>query len=194
MVIGITGASGAGKHTAALHLQKKGWVILDADAIAHYLYRPYTNVWKAVTETFGEKILNQDDSINRAKLGQIVFDPLHPKEADEALAKLDAIVHPYVRRRLGEEARFQSKKGAKVAVVAALWQELGLMDICEKILWVETQPEIAIRRVCARDNISSEMARMRLRGQQPPSKSVQIVENNGSIEDFHAQLDKILEN
>ena len=94
MILGITGISGSGKHTAANFLKQKGWVVLDADKIAHYLYRPYTSLWKAVVKEFGEDILSANDKIDRQKLSKIVFDPNNP----EGLKKLNEITHPEIKR------------------------------------------------------------------------------------------------
>ena len=192
MVLGITGISGSGKHTAANYLQKKGWVVLDADTLAHHLYRPYTNVWKAIVKEFGEKILNQDDSINRVQLGKIVFDPAHPEEAEKALLKLNGIVHPFVRRRLEEDIHYDVRRGMSVAVVAALWKELGLGEICEKLLWVSADPGLAMDRILRRDGISSEIYAQRVRGQKPPLKPDWALENNGTPEELYGKLSAAL--
>lgn len=188
MVLGITGISGSGKHTAAGYLQKKGWVVLDADTLAHHLYRPYTNVWKAIVKEFGEKILNQDDSVNRVQLGKIVFDPAHPDEADKALQKLNGIVHPYVRRHLAEEVHYDVRRGVSVAVVTSLWKELELGELCEKLLWVKSDPKLAMDRILRRDGISPEMYGQRIRGQNPPAKPDWALDNNGTPEELYGKL------
>lgn len=192
MVLGITGISGVGKHTVAGYLQRKGWTVLDADAIAHYLYRPYTNVWKEVVEAFGEGILNQDDVINRSKLGKIVFDAQNPEKADAALRKLNGIVHPYVRRRMEEEIHHFSHKGGNIAVVAALWKELDLGSLCDKILLVRAESSMAIERVCKRDNIGEEMCTLRIKKQSVPPAPDWTVENNGTPEELYRKMGEIL--
>ena len=100
MTLGITGISGSGKHMVANFFKEKEWVILDADKIAHDLYRPYTGVWKKITKEFGEKILNTDDTINRFKLSEIVFNPSDPDASKLLLGKLNQIIHPYMKRRM----------------------------------------------------------------------------------------------
>jgi len=192
MVLGITGISGSGKHTVADYLQKKGWIVLDADTIAHYLYRPYTNVWKAIVEAFGEKILNQDDSISRVQLGKIVFDVEHPELAEKALQKLNGIVHPYVRRRLDEEVHYNLRKNLNIAVVGALWKELEMGKLCEKMLCVTAKPALAKERILKRDGVSAEAYGMRVKYQESPSKTDWTVENNGSPEDLYKKLSAVL--
>ncbi len=192
MVLGITGISGSGKHTAAGYLQRKGWIVLDADTIAHYLYRPYTNVWKSIVDMFGEKILNQDDSISRVQLGKIVFDTAHPESAEKALLKLNEIVHPYVRRRLDEEIHFNMRKNLSIAVVGALWKELELAKLCEKMLWIKADPALAKERIMKRDGVSAEAYAMRIKAQEPPKSPDWSMDNNGSPEDLYAKLSAAL--
>jgi dephospho-CoA kinase len=188
MVLGITGISGSGKHTAASYLQKRGWVVLDADTLAHYLYRPYTSVWKAITEAFGERVLNQDDSISRAQLGKVVFDVAHPEEAEKALRKLNDIVHPYVRRRLEEEVHYNMRKNLNIAVVAALWKELELKKLCEKLLWIKTDLALAQERIRKRDGVSAEEYALRVKNQESPPKPDWTLENNGTPEELYGEL------
>ena len=192
MVLGITGISGSGKHTASKYFQKKGWVVLDADEIAHYLYRPYTSVWKAVTTEFGEKILNQDDTINRQKISQIVFNPADPESAGKALKKLNEIIHPYVRRHIENEIHHQLRRKTNIVIVVALWRESGLDDMCNKILVVKATPELRVKRIQGRDGVSQETYNMRIKNQNEPEKSDFVVENNGTVEELNKKLDGIL--
>ena len=192
MILGITGISGSGKHMAASFLHKKGWVILDADSMAHYLYRPYTNVWKAIVKEFGERILNQDDTINRTMLSKVVFNPDKPQESLEALKKLNSFVHPSIKRRLIDEIRYHSRKGLNVAVVAALWHELGIDQACEKMLVVKAKPNLTQERIMKRDSIPADVYRLRTKNQADPEKADWVVENNGTPEEFFAALAKTI--
>lgn len=193
MILGITGISGAGKHTASEYLKQKGWVILDADKIAHLLYRPYTELWKAVVNEFGEKILNQDDTINRFKLSEIVFEVADPKKADKALLKLNKIAHPFVNRQIKDEIHRHFRRGSDIAVIGALWKEADLIDSCEKILLVKANPELRLKRVKKRDGISDSMIQMRIRNQTEPDKPDWTIENNGTKLELDKKMEKILE-
>ncbi|MBN1259031.1 dephospho-CoA kinase [Candidatus Peregrinibacteria bacterium] len=187
MVLGITGKSGAGKHTAAEFLRQKGWVILDADRIAHFLYRPYTHVWKAVTKKFGEDILGSADIIDRQKLGRIVFDE-SPK-GKKALEDLNAILHPAIRHYFTKELHFlRRKEKTMVAVVAALWEETGLPEFCEKILLITSNEAVAFERIRKRDGINEAAYRSRISRQSVPPRADFIVENNGAFADFYQAL------
>ncbi|MBU1017438.1 dephospho-CoA kinase [Patescibacteria group bacterium] len=188
MILGITGISGSGKHTAAHFFEQKGWVILDADKIAHRSYRPYTAVWKAVIREFGEGILNTDDTINRVKLGKIVFNASEPEVSKMALSKLNQIIHPYMKRRIRNEIHRHFRRQSNIAIVVALWRESGLEDCCEKILLIKAASELRSRRIQGRDGISPETYGMRIQNQTEPPQSDFVVENSGSLADFRKKL------
>ncbi|MBN2096047.1 dephospho-CoA kinase [Candidatus Peregrinibacteria bacterium] len=191
MILGITGISGSGKHTAAHYFEQRGWVILDADKIAHHSYRPYTAVWKAVVREFGEGILNQDDTINRVKLGKIVFSASEPEESEKALSKLNQIVHPYMKRRIKNEIHRHFRRQSNIAIVVALWRESDLEDCCEKILLIKADPALRRKRIQGRDGISPETYEMRVKNQTEPPQPDFIVENSGSLTDFREKLGQL---
>lgn len=191
MTLGITGISGAGKHTAANFFQKKGWVILDVDKMAHNSYRPYTNAWKAIVREFGEGILNQDDTINRVKLGKIVFNASDPNQAEKDLHKLNEIVHPYIKRSINNEIHRYFHRQANIAVIVALWEEVSLEDCCDKILLLKADPALCSKRIQGRDGISPETYGMRTRSQTEPPHPDFIVHNSGTIDELNAKLSEV---
>jgi len=188
MVLGITGISGSGKHTAAKFLEQRGWKVLDADKIAHSLYRPYTHVWKGISTRFGEKILNQDDTINRQKLGAIVFDTDHPEEANKALQDLNNLVHPELHRRLKEEVRYLHKKGGHVILVGALWEEIKMREMVSFMLLLKAPLEISVERIQKRDGLSETMVIQRIQAQKNPPNPDKIIENKRDLQMFYKSL------
>ena len=191
MILGITGISGSGKHTSAHYFKRKGWVVLDVDKIAHHSYRPYTLVWKRIVREFGEGILNRDDTINRQKLGKIVFNASQPKEAKKTLKKLNQIVHPYIKRSLKNEIHRYFRRKADIVVVAVLWKELEIKKICDKILLITADLDLARKRIQKRDNISPETYQMRVKNQSIPKNPDFMVENNGTIRELNSKLAEI---
>jgi len=193
MVLGITGISGSGKHTAAKFFKQNGWVILDADKIAHYLYRPYTGVWKSIVKEFSEEILTKNDLIDRVKLGKIVFNASKPDEAKAALDKLNQIIHPYVIRHIRNEIHRQYRRGSDIAIVVALWRESGLENICDKLLLVKAAPELRSKRIQGRDGISPETYQMRINNQNEPPNPDFVVENDGNVKELNGKLGEVLQ-
>ncbi len=191
MTLGITGISGSGKHMVANFFKEKEWVILDADKIAHDLYRPYTGVWKKITKEFGEKILNTDDTINRFKLSEIVFNPSDPDASKLLLGKLNQIIHPYMKRRMKEVIHRHFHRESNIVVIAALWEELELKKLCDKILLIKANPETRLKRIQNRDGISAEMYKMRIKNQKDISDPDYTIENNGELRELKGELNGI---
>src|SRR4051812_13822233 len=91
VMVGLTGGIGSGKSTVAEFLADRGARVIDADRVAHEVYAPATLGFERIVERFGDGVVADDGSIDRARLGALVFrDPA-------ALADLNAIVHPLVR-------------------------------------------------------------------------------------------------
>lgn len=191
MIIGITGISGSGKHEAAEFFKKRHWVVLDADKIAHHLYRPYTNVWKVIVKEFGEGILTTNDVIDRVKLGKIVFNAKDEAGAKVALEKLNRIVHPYLKRRITENIHRHFRRKSNIVIVVALWRELNVRSRCDKLILIKARPKLREKRMLKRDGISSVTYQMRVRNQTEPIKPDFVVENNGTPDDFRLSLNKI---
>ena len=190
MILGITGKIGVGKNTATQFFEQRGWAVLDADEIAHKLYRPYQRVWREVVERFGEGILKKDDVIDRQKLRQLVFG--ESEETKKALLDLNKIVHPELKRYLKDEIYFLNKKKKNVVVCAALWKELGLFEVCEKVLLIKTGAALAYERVHKREGASFEMFESLDNAQTEPPNADFVVENEGDFQSLYKQLNLIL--
>lgn len=187
MILGITGKSGSGKHTAANFLEQKGWEVLDADKIAHHLYRPYTRVWKKITKYFGEDILTGKDVIDRQKLGEIVF----KKGNEEKLQALNSFVHPEIKRHIKDEIYYFNKKKRDAVVIGALWEELELFSLCDKVILVTANEQLAFERVKKRDGITREMYEIRVGRQSHPNKPDFIINNEDKFQEFYKELNTL---
>jgi dephospho-CoA kinase len=187
MILGITGISGSGKHTAGDFLKQKGWVILDADKIGHYLYRPYTRVWKGIVDHFGEGVLGVNDKIDRQKLSKIVFDP---NKLDE-LSALNKITHPEIKRHIKNEIHHLRNRKPNIIVIGSLWAEIGMPEYCEKILLITANDELAFERIKKRDGISQEAFNMRIKNQAVPPNPDFTVANEADFQDLYKSLTKL---
>lgn len=190
MILGITGKSGAGKHTAAQFFEQKGWRVLDADKIAHRLYRPYQRIWRDMVDHFGEGILTKDDQIDRQKLKKIVFGKT--PEAKKALSELNAIVHPELQRHLADEIYYLKKKNENTIIVGALWKEVGLFELCDRVLLVQAGDAVAYERVRKRDGIDFDTYETAIENQPLPENPSLIIENEGSFQDLYKKLNSAL--
>ena len=167
VIIGLTGGILTGKSTVSGMLSERGAVIIDADKIGHEAYKPQTDVWQELVDTFGEWVLKQNDEIDRKRLGDIVFhDP-------SALTLLNKIVHPRMREMIEKELKRLKEEAVPVVVLeAAVLIEAKWTDLIDQI-WVTTAPEEkVIDRLQNRIGLSEEQARARIAAQLPPEDKV----------------------
>lgn len=190
MILGITGKIGVGKDTASRFFEQRGWRVIDADQTAHKLYRPYQRVWREVVDYFGEGILSKNDIIDRQKLKQIVFQ--NSPEGKKALADLNAIVHPELKRYLKDEVYFLSKRKLNILITAALWKELDLFGLCDKVILIKTGDALAYERLHKREGMSFDMFEALMHHQSDPEKADFVVENEGDFQHLYKQLNGVL--
>ncbi|MFE9969882.1 dephospho-CoA kinase [Streptomyces hirsutus] len=158
LTVGLTGGIGAGKSEVSRLLVECGAVLIDADRIAREVVAPGTPGLTAVVEAFGEEILTEDGSLDRPRLGAIVF-------ADkEKLALLNSIVHPLV----GARSRELEEAAAEDAVVVhdvPLLTENGLASLYDLVIVVDASTETQLERLVGRRGMSEEDARARMAAQ-----------------------------
>jgi dephospho-CoA kinase len=158
--VGLTGGIGAGKSEVSRLLVERGAVLIDADRIAREVVALGTPGLAAVVDTFGEDVLTPDGSLDRPKLGSIVFaDP-------EKLAALNSIVHPLVgtRSRALEDA---APEGAVVVHDVPLLAENGLAPLYDLVIVVDARPETQLDRLVRLRGMTEEDARARMAAQAP---------------------------
>jgi dephospho-CoA kinase len=161
--IGLTGPIGCGKSTVAGWLRDLGAVVVDADVIARDVVEPGTPDLTAVIEAFGPGVVAEDGSLDRAALGRIVFvDP-------DALARLEAIVHPAVRPRILAGIAAAERDGAPAVVIEAIkLVEGGLAELCDEVWLVVCDPGEQRRRLGGRGLTAAEADR-RIAAQADPA-------------------------
>lgn len=190
LLIGLTGGIGSGKSTVSAALAARGAVVVDADAIVRELQQPGTEVFAEMVERFGPGIVGEDGQLDRAAVAEVVFtDP-------EALAALNAIVHPRVGLEI--ERRLQELRDTDAVVVldVPLLVESGRSDMAGTIV-VDLDPEVAVRRLVEHRGMSEEDARNRI-GRQASreerlAKADLVIDNHGSPEDLEAEVDRAWE-
>jgi dephospho-CoA kinase len=146
MIVGLTGRYCAGKSWVGSFFEQKGFAIIEVDNLGHAALND--SISQLIT-TFGEQILNEDKSINRKALGEIVF------SNKERLKELEAIVHPKMvkaTQALVEKYKNENYKG--VVINAALLQRMDLVKLCDRVCYVATPSLIRLKRAVKRDNAS----------------------------------------
>ena len=183
-VIGLTGNIATGKSTVARMLADRGACVIDADRLAHVAMRPGKPIHQRIVERFGPAVCTDTGEIDRSALGAIVF-----KDAD-ALADLEAIVHPWVvretRRRLADCA-------APVAVVEAIKLLEAEMHADCDVVWVVTAPrDQQLARLVDERGLSRQEAERRVDAQSPQeakaARADLVIDNSGTLNELQSQV------
>jgi dephospho-CoA kinase len=183
-VIGLTGNIATGKSVVRRMLEHLGAYTIDADALSHRVISKGAPGYQPVLDTFGKWLLDKDEQINRSKLGQIVF-------ADkEALKRLEAIIHPYVRQAIDILVRRAKQKVVVIEAIKLL--ESPLRDQCESI-WVSDAPQhVQVERLVRKRGLSKEESLQRVKMQAPQNEKLAladvVITNNGSYDDLWKQV------
>ena len=187
-VLGLTGGIGSGKSAAAQILGDLGAVVVDADRVGHETYRPGTPGWQQVVDAFGREVVAADGTIDRARLGAIVF-------ADAAqLARLNAIVHPLIRAAVAERISAARAAGRTPAVVveAALLVEAKWDALVDEVWVVTARREVIEQRLMAQRGLDRSAIATRMRAQlsdqERAARADVIVDNSGSRAALRAAL------
>lgn len=189
--IGITGGIGSGKSTAARLLERLGAYVIDADRVGHEVYAPGTEGWQRVFDAFGPTIVAADGTVDRARLGALVFG-----DADK-LALLNRIVHPLiaeaVRRRIADK-RAAGCRGP-IVVEAAVLIEANWQTLVDEVWVVVASPATVVDRVAAQRGLppAAITARMQaqIRDEDRRRHADVVIENNGSLDALRARLEQL---
>ena len=192
-VIGLTGGIGAGKSTVSDYLLDKGFTVIDADKIARSMTEKGSETLQALTEAFGEDILFTDGCLDRKKLAAIVFSD------EKKRLVLEELTTKKVVQIIEEKITGLQEEGyeAPVFIDAPLLFESGADKLCDAVWLVDASIDIRIRRVMARDDVTSEEVKRRILNQMSSSekiaRSTDIIDNSKGKEALYEQVERVLE-
>jgi len=189
--VGLTGSIAVGKSFVVGVLAELGCHVIDADEIARQVVEPGTEGLKSVCDAFGEAVLNEDGSLNRPKLGTIIF-------GDEAKrTKLNSLLHPLIIAAQDDRIREfqQHDPGGIVIIDAALMIESGGYRRLDKLIVVHCRPEIQLQRLMSRDGLSREAAEQRIDSQMPQEQKREyadfLIDTSGDFDSTRAQVEVV---
>jgi dephospho-CoA kinase len=190
--VGLTGGIASGKSTVAEFLHRLGASVVDADQVARDVVAPGTDGFVAVVDAFGAEMVGPDGSLDRAKLGALVF------EDEEARETLNGITHPRIaaesQRRI---ARERASDAPYVVYEAALLVENGLAEAFRPLVVVAIAPEQQIARLMARDGSTAEEAQKRIDSQLPLEDKLAladfIIRNDGALPETEQRVREVHE-
>lgn len=191
LLVSLTGGIGCGKSIIARVFKEKGCYIHSADITARELMAPDRPAWKKIVTRFGNEVCHPDRTINRKRLGAIIFSDPKAREF------LNNLIHPLVhkeRLRLISELEKQRRWTIFISE-AALTVEAGLTDQFDKIVVVFCSEREQIRRLMERDDISEEEARLKIQAQMPQSEKCEYadykIDASGTLSETVEQAEKI---
>jgi dephospho-CoA kinase len=183
-IIGLTGPIAAGKDTVAKILHRRGALVLDADRIAHMLYEPQTDIWREIVRAFGSKILNRGGTINRKKLGKIVFADKRKLEA------LNQIVHPALKDAIDQRLKTEDQRPF-IVINAAVLKEIGLIDLVDEVWVVIASRENRLKRLM-KTGLSKREALQRINAQALQKEYLVmadvVIRNDGTFKELNAEV------
>lgn len=188
--VGLTGGVASGKSTVSAMLRDLGAIVIDADVLAREVVARGTPGLEAVVTSFGPQVLADDGSLDRARLGAIVFaDP-------SRRAALEAIIHPLVRARAAE---IESTAPPDVLVVhdIPLLVETGQAGAFDAVVVVDVPEGLQVERAVRDRGWSEDEARSRVRAQATPAErlaaATYVVDNSGTLEDLRQRVTEVFE-
>ncbi|HEY9790351.1 MAG TPA: dephospho-CoA kinase [Candidatus Obscuribacterales bacterium] len=184
-VVGITGTIGSGKSLIGDLLRKRSYKVIDTDEVVHDLFGSDAGLQRAIADRFGREVVTPTGTIDRNKLGDIVFNDA------EARRDLEAIVHPAVVQRCDQLVHEHSKDRLVFFLVPLLF-EAGLADRYDQIWTVITDDAVLKQRLMQRTGLSSAEVDKRIAAQMPQkekaARSHKIIDNTGTRDDTERQV------
>jgi dephospho-CoA kinase len=186
--IGLTGGIGSGKSTVSQILAELGAFVIDADKVGHEIYLPGKEAWRQVTAAFGRDIVAADQTIDRKKLGALVF------ASAEARKELNSIVHPLMFQDIGQRIAEKRAQGftKPIVVEAAILIEANWLPLVDEVWVVVTGKGAVIERVAAQRGLSAQDTEARIASQLADAERLKyahlVIRNDESLEDLRKQV------
>jgi len=190
-LLGLTGGIASGKSTFAARLAERGVPVVDADALARQVVEPGAPALAEIADAFGPSVLMPDGSLDRRRLGALVF-------ADPASRRrLEAITHPAIRVAMSAELGRLSASGQSLAFYdVPLLFEVGLQDQLDAVVVVWAPRPVQLERLARRDHLAPAEAEARLAAQlsldEKAARADFVVANDGPLEALGDKADRLL--
>ena len=189
MILGVTGGSGCGKSSFSKLLAAKGAQVIDADETARQIVEPGMPALGEIAEAFGREYLCSDGTLDRKKLGKLVFSDA------KKLHILNKITHKYIIAEI--KRKLDELHAAVIVIDAALLFETPLAELCTRTVCVLAEERVRAERIMARDGLSEEQALDRIRSQQKDafyiSHADDVIYNNGTEKELKEACQKYWE-
>ena len=186
--IGLTGGIGSGKSTATKIFSNLGITVIDADQIAHKLTQSGTESFNKIKELFGNEFITHNGELDRRKIAKYIFSNPSKKLA------LENILHPVIKHNMLQKIEELSHKNYIILEIPLLI-ETGFVDIVDRILVIETDTKIKIKRIQQRDDRTEAQIRSimshQINHEQRLEQADDILDNNGSLDDLRNSIERL---
>lgn len=188
LVLGLTGNIGCGKSSLSNIFRNNNIEVIDADIISRHIFED-KNLLKVVFNVFGEDIKNNDGTLNRKKLGNIVFND------NDKLKKLNSLTHPKIREKIIENIKkFDNKK--IIIIDGALLIEAKFLDLVDKLIVITCEENQQILRIMNRDKCSIDEAINKISSQMKQEDKIKyadyIIDNSSNITKLQYEANKLI--
>ncbi len=193
IVVGLTGGIGSGKSTVSNMLIERNIPVIDADKISREVLIIYPEVLWSIKKEFGEEVFDENDNLDRKKLGAMIFSNEIFKK------KLENIIIPYIKKEIFDKIEKYVKAGEKLCIVdAPTLIENNLHKYMDEVIVIVVNEKIQIKRVMARDSLSKKDALNRINSQMPLKEKLKYatytIDNSDTLSHTGEQLDNIIFN
>ncbi len=190
LVLGLTGSIGCGKSSASSMLSKDGISIIDADLVSRQILDDETSLQR-VFEAFGESVVNNDKTLNRKALANIVFND------ENKLKILNDITHPKIKEKILNKVKYYREINKHIVVIdAPLLIEGGYLEVIDRLLVVTCDEKVQIDRITKRDNSTKEEALARINNQMSQEDKVKyadyVIDNSTSVDELKIKIKEFL--
>jgi len=183
MIVGLTGGIGSGKSAAANFFQNEGITVIDADHLAREVIEQDTPGFKSIVDYFGSDVIGDDGSVDRDKLRKVVFDNNEKKKV------LESITHPLVGELMAK--KIATAKSPYSIIMVPLIFETNTMSAYDRILVIDCDPALQLKRATSRDNNSDELIQKIIDSQCSREERLSIandvIPNNDSLENLKSR-------
>ena len=188
---GLTGSIATGKSTAKKLIEGLGHSVIDADQISHKLTEVGQLGYQKIVSHFGASVLHSDLTIDRKKLGQIIFSDINQKNV------LENILHPLIRDEVQNLKKYYEKNGAQICFYdVPLLFEKNMQDQFDQIVLVWCSPNTQLERLIQRNQLSPSEALLRINNQLPMALKLKqadhCLDNSSDVDDLAAQIKKLM--
>ncbi|KAG6796703.1 dephospho-CoA kinase [Apis cerana] len=192
LVSGLTGGIATGKSSVAAVFQEFGIPVIDADQIARKVVEPGKPAWHKIRKEFGLEIFLDTDELDRAKLGDLIFNDIEKRK------KLNAITHPYIYKKIYWQAFKYFLQGHQFILMELplLFETGHMLNYLHKIIVVTCEEDLQLQRLMERTGFTEAKAKLRIAAQMSLEKKAEmanfVIENSGSEYDTRQQSIRII--